>query len=257
MKSKSPLFSRVGSKWRIKDKILNVIPPHKTYIEPFVGGGSIFFYKDASEKSIINDLDEQLINSYKLLNNLEKEQIKTPDIDYTNIEEIRKYYYDDSFNTDSDKLLKYIILMSGSFCCMGKGKIYKKINLNNKIKDIDFFKQKLKQAEILNKSYEEVIENYDDEDAFFFIDPPYEKSKQIYKHGGFDFHKLQTILSKIKGKFLLTINDSENIREIFKNYIIIPVIVRGSAGKEIDYPRLGNGSRNELFISNYSINGSD
>ena len=58
------LFGRTGGKSKLKDKIRRMMPPHTTYIEPFVGGGSVFFSApaDPNRKEIINDKDRDIIN---------------------------------------------------------------------------------------------------------------------------------------------------------------------------------------------------
>jgi len=65
----SPPFGWPGGKSKLKKRIIAEIPPHKTYVEPFVGGGSVFFAKPLAEKNVINDLDKNLINFYKDLKN--------------------------------------------------------------------------------------------------------------------------------------------------------------------------------------------
>ena len=60
-------FCRTGSKRPIIKDILKLIPNHKIYVEPFVGGGSLYWGKKQASKSIINDLDKDLIDGYKLL----------------------------------------------------------------------------------------------------------------------------------------------------------------------------------------------
>ena len=59
------MFARVGGKSKIKDEIIKLFPPHKLYVELFIGGGSIFFHKDPSEYEVINDLDKDIFHIYK------------------------------------------------------------------------------------------------------------------------------------------------------------------------------------------------
>ena len=59
------MFRRVGGKSKIKDEIIKLFPPHKLYVELFIGGGSIFFHKDPSEYEVINDLDKDIFHIYK------------------------------------------------------------------------------------------------------------------------------------------------------------------------------------------------
>src|SRR3989344_1986505 len=61
---KSP-FRYAGGKFYARKLIMEHIPKHETYIEPFAGGASIFFGKEKVKQNIINDIDEELINCLK------------------------------------------------------------------------------------------------------------------------------------------------------------------------------------------------
>ena len=57
-------FRYAGGKFYARKIILELLPKHSVYIEPFCGGGSIFFAKQKVEKNQLNDLDKELINTY-------------------------------------------------------------------------------------------------------------------------------------------------------------------------------------------------
>ena len=67
MKLTRPPLRYHGGKWRAADKILPLIPPHLTYVEPFGGGGSILLRKNRSKNEIYNDLDGDIVNVFKVL----------------------------------------------------------------------------------------------------------------------------------------------------------------------------------------------
>lgn len=60
-------FRYAGGKFYARKLILEHVPDHTCYIEPFVGGGSIFFAKDKVETNILNDADPDLINTYLII----------------------------------------------------------------------------------------------------------------------------------------------------------------------------------------------
>ena len=68
-KSINSPFRYAGGKFYARKLILECIPKHSVYIEPFVGGGSIFFAKDKVEYNILNDIDPDLINTYLIIKN--------------------------------------------------------------------------------------------------------------------------------------------------------------------------------------------
>ena len=63
---KTPI-SYYGGKQELAKKIINLIPSHKTYCEPFIGGAAIFFAKPVSKAEIINDINSEVVNFYEVL----------------------------------------------------------------------------------------------------------------------------------------------------------------------------------------------
>ncbi len=242
------LYCRMGAKKSIKKKIIPLIPDHKIYVEPFIGGGAIYFEKELAEKNIINDLEKDLISDYKLARDApsDKEKYKK-DLDNTNA--LQRYYFMSSYNSPADKFMKAIIKR-----CNGFGgrpvstTVYNDSNPYNKIKLLDEYQEKLKKTTILSQDYKSVIKTYDSPNTFFYLDPPYEKSDGLYKEFTMDFEEMARLLKSIKGKFLLSINDSATIRNIFKDFkqskLIVPPRSRheGTAGSK---------PRPELLIRNY------
>lgn len=88
-----------GGKAREYKNIKNLIPKNiKTYIEPFFGGGGIYFNLEP-EKSIINDINENLMTLYRLLKEENKEFRKALDQiadDWDNLSIVAKAVFDDT-----------------------------------------------------------------------------------------------------------------------------------------------------------------
>jgi len=74
-------------------------------------------------------------------------------------------------------------------------------------------------------SFDELIPKYDNEYSFFYCDPPYSKGTgyKTCSTAKFKHEELKEILSNIKGKFILSYDDSEKIRKLYKDFDIIPV----------------------------------
>ena len=88
------------------------------------------------------------------------------------------------------------------------GKIYKENNQGNKISKISDYISKIKDTVILSVDHKEVVNKYDSQKSFFFLDPPYENSNKLYYEDSIDYEEMAFILSNIDGNFLLTIIDS-------------------------------------------------
>lgn len=62
-----PMLRYHGGKFRLAPWILQHFPPHRAYVEPFAGAGSIFFQKPRSLCETINEKDDRIVNIYKVL----------------------------------------------------------------------------------------------------------------------------------------------------------------------------------------------
>jgi DNA adenine methylase len=115
---------------------------------------------------------------------------------------------------------------------------------------IEQMAERLSSVTIENLPYHDFIERYDTPDTLFYLDPPYWDCEDYYGKGIFgksDFEKLADLLGKIKGKFLLSINDTPQIREIFKTFNIEQVSLKYTCGNT---KAARNKDRHELIISN-------
>lgn len=63
--NKRPVLKYPGSKWRMAEWIISLMPPHKSYLEPFFGSGAVFFNKNPSRIETINDMDGEIVNLFR------------------------------------------------------------------------------------------------------------------------------------------------------------------------------------------------
>src|SRR5476651_1781212 len=59
-------LSYIGGKNRLADQIIQMFPEHRTYVEPFAGGAQVFFHKAPSKVEVLNDLDGEIVNFYRV-----------------------------------------------------------------------------------------------------------------------------------------------------------------------------------------------
>jgi DNA adenine methylase len=261
-----PIFSRVGSKFSLIQKVLQFIPPHTIYVEPFVGGGSIFWNKTPAEKSVINDIDDELVDAYRNLKSAPISQLqelyyldkpsnqthknyKSPEYKQSVSNLVASLDDINSNSTSAEQLLKYFKVSRGTFNQLRKGKVYRNISFRPYIANIEKYKKLIEDVTITNNDYIDIIYEYDSPTTFFFLDPPYEESDThiLYKQNGtIDYENMRQVLRTIQGKFLLTINDSEYIRDTFKEFNQQEVSVTNKSNS----PDLKTKGRKELFIFN-------
>jgi DNA adenine methylase len=248
-KSLIPLFGRIGAKRSFLKLIERLIPEHDIYVEPFFGGGSVFWNKLEAEEEIINDLDPLVYDALRYLKRLDLKRVRdeTQEIAEripSTIKAIQDFV-DKDYTDIRYKFIKSVLLLNNTFSAKGIGKIFNESN-PFRVKKVENYWQRIKSAIIRNKNYNKIITEYDSPNTFFFIDPPYENSQGLYRNSGMNFIKLKEQLDKIKGRFLLTLNYSKNIKDLFKGYKIRKVKkVSNNSGV------IGSTPRYELFITNY------
>ena len=236
-----PISRRTGGKWYCCKKVLAHFPTtYDTYIEPFVGGGSIYFNSPKKEIEVINDLDSHLIDMYQVC----KEQAFEIEAKQYTLEEYTRLK--EPTPDLRTKLTNKIIVTRLSHFGIGK---FDHPNRNISTSFVNKFKQhhlRLQDTMILNKDYKEIISNFDSPDSFFYLDPPYENSNKTVRcdYTDINLEELQQILTNIKGKFLLSLNDSERTRDLFKEFSI-DLIPTSYFGRKQDR------KVNDLIIKNY------
>lgn len=250
------MFARVGGKSLSKNMINELIPEGETYIEPCVGGGSIYFQMkkhDKYKKYIINDLDKDVHDFYydmAIYGELMKDKEFKPYKDkfwllqsQTDMESSPERLYRNiyvSLNSFSGK--------RGSYCGPNEEALHHNGNINaGKKWKTDKWKKLLNGTIIRNECFMKIIKEFDKEDSFFFIDPPYSANKASwgYAHAEVNYDELNEILMALKGKFILTLDDTPQNREIFNSFTCIPFNVRYT---------LNGGKRNvgsEILFKNY------
>ena len=244
----SPLC-RIGRKKPIQQKVINKSPKDfSIYVEPFVGSGDIFFALNLDPtkvKSYINDKDSDVANAFKIMKS-------NPNIDNIakfktmSLEQVRSFVK--GSHSGLDRLAQIIYKLCGTFGSKGgDNKIYKNSNIEPKLRKIPKYAEYLSNTTITSSDYKSLF-SHDSANTFFYLDPPYQASKELYKDGVIDYKQMVDRLKKLKGKFLLSINDSAEIREIFKDFRIIGLSVEGGSNKN---SALGLKTRKELFIKNY------
>ena len=238
-----PLFVRLGNKYKLREYIINKFPESfDLYCEPFAGSASIFFsLEDFHGKVVLNDLDKDLISAYKLIKRVDKGKLPilhTKEAMYKLIEHP---------TTNEEKLMAYIYRTSNSFMSSDKGYLWKDSSQESKVANIEKYQERLRGVKFLNRDGLSVIREYDSKHSFFFIDPPYQKSDDLYKHDEFNLEDLRDVLKTLKGKFLLTLNDSKSVRDLFSMFKITGYVVKSHS----NLGRIAGSDRREVVIRNF------
>lgn len=264
---KSPL-RYPGGKSRSVEKIASLIPVFQEYREPFLGGGSVYIYlkqKFPNKKYWINDIYLELFKFWEVSQNNIKgliEQVETWRNLFPNGKELYKYLVEniqkfDDMGKASAFFIFNRITFSGTTEAGGYSEqAFKGRFTQSSIERLLPFSQVLKNDQITNLDYEEVL-LASGTNVFLFLDPPYysaTKSALYGKNGKlhkcFDHVRFAENLKKCPHKWLITYDDSDYIRDLF-SFAQINVWELTYGMKNIT--KNSKQKAKELFISNYPI----
>lgn len=245
----------IGGKSQLKKHIIPLLPYGcNRYIEVCGGAGWILFGKEQikGQMEVFNDIDGDLINLYRqikyhcseLQNEMDWLQSRELFTDFRN-----------NFNantpmTDLQRAARYLYLIRCSFGCNRHSFATRPSTPYNLIDSLPLYQERLRDVIIENRDCVDLINTYDRPDAIFYVDPPYVGSEQYYnrKYSSFgetDHIRLNECLKRIKGKFILSYNDCELVRELYHGFNMIGVDRNNSLPSK-PLPKY-----KELIITNY------
>jgi DNA adenine methylase len=167
-------FGSPGGKSCLAPKIVEMIPEHKTYVEPFAGGAAVYFKKPPSEKEVLNDKDVEIAFAYRFMRDLTSEQFeKLRRKPWVINERQFKKVKNSNPTSDLERFYKFYYLNKASYS-NGRGSC-SIAESGNKI-GVDHLwtnHERLLGTAVNNTNAENLIETYDSPDTFIYLDPPY------------------------------------------------------------------------------------
>lgn len=263
---KSPL-RYPGGKTRAISIIYPLIPKFSEYREPFIGGGSVFIYlkqKNQDADYWINDLNFDLYLFWKYAKEKNNELVDTIKVIKKTNRDGKKLFikYKGKWENYSnfDRAVRFFILnritFSGTIDSGGYSQeSFEKRFTDSSIMRLGNIQPILNNTRITNLDYEEVVQEKG-ENIFLFLDPPYysQKSLNLYGkngdlHRNFDHNRFAEIMMDCSHKWLITYDDCEETRYLFRFANIIPW-TSSYRMRNIEEKLARKGE--ELIITNYS-----
>lgn len=239
-----------GAKWSIADKIVEIMPKHKIYLEPFLGSGAVFFSKTPCNTEILNDLDNEVVNLFRCIRDnpeaLAKLTFFTP---YSRGE------YKESYNrsgTDLERARQFLIranmaragmqYYSSSWRHAGPvlGATCKQRVTGdwNKIPErILEAATRLKDAEIENTDAFQLIKKYNRRDCLIYIDPPYLLSTRRQRYYNVEMteeeehRELLELIKKHLGPVIISGYESDLYQDILEGWNRKEIVTNAEQGK--------------------------
>lgn len=252
-----------GGKQNMVKHILPLIPEHNLYCEPFFGGGAIFFAKPPSPVEVINDVNNEVVNFYRIsqtqFENLKYEVDTTLHSRQLHTDAQVIYHYPHLFS-DVKRAWAFWTLANQSFSAnitggWGYERKTNKTSLKVENKKLQFtyeFKERLKTVQIENTDALKVIKSRDSKDSFHYCDPPYYNSDCGHYNGykESDFVELLETLSNVEGKFLLSSYPSDPLKKFVKENKWHQITV----SQKVSVTYQTTKTKTEVLTANYDIN---
>ena len=286
---KTPV-SRVGNKSSILNILYAVFPlQYGRFVDVFGGSGSVLLGKEQVDSfEVYNDYDRNLVNLFHCMK--ERTMATIREIGFCNLNSredfnsVKKFFEFEEFKDDfyREELLltelmfpppeanelneirtritkdydvrraaMFLKLLRYSYSSGCKSFASQPFDIRKLFELIKQLENRMANVVVENQDFETLIKHYDRQDTFFYADPPYFSTEDMYAVGfnWNDHVRLKDTLSKIQGKFLLSYNDCPEIRELYKGFSMLDfsrthsMAQRYEAGKEFK----------ELLISNYDL----
>jgi len=257
---KSPL-NYLGEKSRLAERIAGMLPKdHVCYCEPFCGAAWILFRKNPSKSEVINDQDGELVTFWRVVQNHLEEFLRY----YKFVIISRKVFELENKKrpetlTDVQRAVRYFYLQKNGFGGKTHGRTFEisvtsgpRLNLSNIEEKLLEVHWRLSNVIIEHLDACECIARYDRPETLFYLDPPYYGTPGYavpFEHN--DYVRVRLALDKIKGRFLLSLNDCKEVRQIFKGFSIKKISTTYSAANGLSDNANRSEPRHELLIKNF------
>ena len=246
----------IGGKNRLATKIISMLPEHTTYVEAFAGGAQVLFHKPPSEVEVLNDLDFDVVNFFRVCQwhydelirylrfclasrKLHELHVKSDPATLTDIQRAGRFYYLQK-NSFGGLIVKqrfhYGVTQPSNY------------NPERIPEIIEQAHRRLARVQIESLPYDQILKRYDRPTTFFYLDPPYwERKLYKFNFSQLDFQNLEGNLKNLKGKFLLSLDDRTEVRELFRAFRHHPVDLAYSAKRDATI------RHRELLITNFEV----
>ena len=236
-----PLIPWIGGKRKLAPFLLPLFPDHTCYVEPFCGAAALFFMKEPSEVEVLNDINGELVNLYRVVKyHLEElyKQFKWALSSRQNYQWLLDTKPETL--TDVQRAARFLYLQKLAFGGKIEGQTFgtsatsrPRFNIFSLEQDLADSHFRLSKTLIEHLPWERIIQKYDRAETLFYCDPSYWQTEGYGVEFPFDnYLRMADYAKTIKGKMIISINDHPEIRAVFD----------GMFRREIDYQYIVGGS---------------
>ena len=250
-----PLIPWIGGKRRLAKTILPLFPEHTCYVEPFCGAAALYFMKHQTEVEVLNDINGELINMYRVVKHhldefsrqfrwaLTSREIYnwlkiTPAETLTDIQRAARFYY-------MQKLAFGGKVNNRTFGTATTSA--PRLNLLRLEEDLSQAHLRLSRTFIEHLDWQACIDKYDRPHTLFYCDPPYWGTEGYGVEFNLEqYDQLAELAKSIKGKMIISVNDIPEMRKAFDGLTMETATIEYTIGGTEKRAK-----RTELIIRNF------
>lgn len=264
----------IGGKWRLAPKILDRLPPHAVYVEPFSGAASVLFAKSPALVECLNDLEGAVANFFRVLREPDTRQALLDRLLWTPYSRdlFRELCATDPPGDPVAAAWRFYTLARQSYggyrpgqaCAAAAGRTRSRwrrdmfprsassgasARMANHLDALDALGARLRSVYIESQDFAQVVERWDSPRTLFYADPPYMDCEAYYNGFAADDHaRLAELLNRVEGRVALSYAPHPALAELYpaprwRRHVLDG---RNTAGV----------TQQELLITNYARSGA-
>lgn len=220
-----PIIPWIGGKRRLAKHLLPLFPDHQCYVEPFCGAAALFFLKPPVKAEVINDINGELVNLYRVVAHHLDEFVgqfrwslvsrkmwewldSTPVETLTDIQRAARFFY-------IQKLCFGGKVDGRTFGTTTTSSLH--LNLLRIEEDLSAAHVRLARANIEHLGWRDCITRYDRAHTLFYCDPPYWGTEGYGVEFGLgEYDRMAELARTIKGRMVISVNDIPEMRRAFE-----------------------------------------
>lgn len=256
----TPIVPWIGGKRRLAKHILPHFPAHTCYVEPFCGAAALYFLKEPAKAEVLNDINGDLVNLYRVLKHHLDEFVRQFRWSLTS-RQIFKWLQATPPEplTDIQRAARFFYLQKNAFGGKVEGQTFgtaatapPRLNLLRLEEDLSQAHLRLAGTYIEHLDWAACIERYDRPATLFYCDPPYWGTEGYGVDFSLDqYERLANLARSIKGKMVISVNDIPEMRAAFKGLAMDRVELSYTVARAGARKRFG-----ELVIYNWDRAGA-
>ncbi|MEI7296263.1 DNA adenine methylase [Paraburkholderia tropica] len=234
-----PIIPWIGGKRRLADVLIPRFPPHTCYVEVFAGAAALFFMRPPADVEVLNDVNDDLINLYRVVQHHLEEFVRQFKWALTS-REVFGWLSDTPPHTltDIQRAARFYYLQQNCFGGRVEGRSFGTattsppgLNLLRLEETLSAAHLRLSGAYIEKLEWHACIERYDRPHTFFYLDPPYFKTEGYGVPFGFEqYERMANMIGRLQGRAILSLNDHPAIRALFAQFEMDCVDIQYTVG---------------------------